>query len=45
MHAWFIYQGIVEVIEPPKVVVPELGQENSITFVVQTYEIDEVRRS
>ncbi len=35
--------GIVdEVVEPPEVVVPELGQENSITFVVQTYKIDEV---
>ena len=31
-----------EVIEPPEVIVPELGQENAITFTVETYEIQEV---
>ena len=36
-------EGIIgEVIEPPEVIVPELGQENAITFTVETYEIDEV---
>lgn len=37
------YQGIVgEQIKAPQVVVPALGQENAITFVVQTYNADEV---
>lgn len=36
------YLGIVEVIEPPKVAIPNLGQENSILFTVQTLIIDEV---
>lgn len=42
-HPLWLLLGIVdEVIEPPEVIVPELGQDNSITFVVQTYSIDEV---
>ena len=36
-------KGIInEVIEPPQVVVPMLGQENTITFVVETYDFIEV---
>ena len=34
--------GIVEVIEPPQVVVPMLGQENAISFVIETYHLNEV---
>ena len=41
-----INQGINnEVIEPPQVVIPMLGQENAITFVVETYQFNEVRNS
>lgn len=36
-------QGILnEVIEPPPVAIPMLGQENAITFAVETYKIHEV---
>ncbi len=43
-HPVPVLLGIVdEVVEPPEVVVPVLGQDNSITFVVQTYKIDEVK--
>lgn len=30
-------------VQPPRVVIPNLGQENSISFIVQTFEIEEVR--
>ena len=36
--------GIVnEMVEPPQVVVPMLGQENVITFVVETYHLSQVK--
>ena len=36
-------KGIInEVIEPPQVAVPMLGQENAITFIVETYGYNEV---
>ena len=36
-------KGIInEMIEPPQVAVPMLGQENAITFIVETYGFNEV---
>lgn len=30
-------------VQPPKVIIPNLGQENSVSFIVQTFQIEEVR--
>ena len=40
---FFFNSGIIEVIEPPQVVIPEIGQENAVSYIVLTYEIKEVR--
>ena len=32
-----------EVIEPPQVVIPMLGRENAVTYLVETYELNQVR--
>jgi hypothetical protein len=43
---FFLHEGIVnDVIVPPEVIIPQLGQENAITLTVETYQIDEVRYS
>ena len=34
-----------EIIQLPEVVLPEIGQENAVSYIVLTYEINEVTNS
>ena len=39
---FFFNSGIIEVIEPPQVIIPAIGRENAVSYIVLTYEIKEV---
>lgn len=39
----FSSKGIVEVVLPPMVAAPEIGNNNTVTFEVDTFNISEVR--